>query len=136
MPKGTLENVRKLAIENGGMQLFIKNGRPLSGKSFTNMWNGIVYKVLEDMDGNESIIGGIRTEDITPHFLRHTYATNLFYAGIDIKAAQYLLGHANVETTLKIYTHLQLDNDDIKTRLFSYINNMGKSHKSVKNLQK
>lgn len=44
--------------------------------------------------------------DITPHQLRHAYATMLYDAGIDIKTAQYLLGHANIQTTMDIYTHL------------------------------
>lgn len=43
---------------------------------------------------------------VTPHILRHTYATNLVLAGVNIKKVQYLLGHAKVETTLNIYTHL------------------------------
>lgn len=40
------------------------------------------------------------------HDLRHTYATILFEAGVDVLTAQYLLGHASAETTMKIYTHL------------------------------
>ncbi|MCR4718455.1 MAG: tyrosine-type recombinase/integrase, partial [Firmicutes bacterium] len=36
----------------------------------------------------------------------HTYATNLYYVGIDIKSAQYLLGHSSLDMTLRIYTHL------------------------------
>lgn len=42
----------------------------------------------------------------TPHQLRHAYATILFDAGIDIKTAQRFLGHADIKTTLDIYTHL------------------------------
>jgi len=40
------------------------------------------------------------------HDLRHTYATILYEAGVDVLTAQYLLGHASPETTMKIYTHL------------------------------
>ena len=40
------------------------------------------------------------------HDLRHTYATILYEAGVDVLTAQYLLGHASAETTMKIYTHL------------------------------
>lgn len=42
----------------------------------------------------------------TPHQLRHSYATMLFDAGIDVKTAQSWLGHTDVKTTLDIYTHL------------------------------
>lgn len=38
--------------------------------------------------------------------LRHTYATLLYDAGVDVKSAQRYLGHANLELTLKVYTHL------------------------------
>ena len=42
----------------------------------------------------------------TAHMLRHTYATMLFDAGVDVKSAQKFLGHSDVEVTLNIYTHL------------------------------
>jgi integrase len=45
-------------------------------------------------------------DDITPHIFRHTYATSLYYAGVDIKTAQYLLGHKSINLTMEIYTHL------------------------------
>ena len=38
--------------------------------------------------------------------LRHTYATILFDAGVDVKSAQKFLGHSDIEVTLEIYTHL------------------------------
>ena len=44
--------------------------------------------------------------EIRMHDLRHTYATMLYDAGVDVKRAQYLLGHAEIETTMKIYVHL------------------------------
>ncbi len=40
-----------------------------------------------------------------PHMLRHTYATMLYKAGIDLKTAQYLLGHTDIRMTADIYTH-------------------------------
>ena len=44
---------------------------------------------------------------LTAHMLRHGYATLLFEAGVDEFSAQRLLGHANIETTRSIYTHLR-----------------------------
>lgn len=44
-------------------------------------------------------------ERFTAHYLRHTHATNLFYAGKDLLYIQQQLGHAKPETTLNIYTH-------------------------------
>lgn len=42
----------------------------------------------------------------TPHWLRHTCATNMYLAGIDPLTAKDQLGHASIQTTLSIYTHL------------------------------
>ena len=38
--------------------------------------------------------------------LRHTYATILFDAGVDVKSVQKFLGHSDIEVTLEIYTYL------------------------------
>lgn len=43
---------------------------------------------------------------VTPHQVRHGYATALFENGIDPKTAQTLLGHAQISTTMDIYTHV------------------------------
>lgn len=45
--------------------------------------------------------------DITAHMLRHTYATILFEAEINVKDAQNLMGHADITTTNNIYTHIR-----------------------------
>ncbi len=45
-------------------------------------------------------------EHITMHQFRHTYATILYEAGVDVKTAQCYLGHSTVTTTMDIYTHL------------------------------
>ena len=46
---------------------------------------------------------------VTPHEIRHGYATALHDAGVDYKTAQTLLGHAQLSTTMDIYTDV-LDN--------------------------
>ncbi|WOC33426.1 MULTISPECIES: tyrosine-type recombinase/integrase [Caproicibacterium] len=43
---------------------------------------------------------------ITAHWLRHTFATLLYLAGVDVLTARDQLGHADITTTLEIYTHL------------------------------
>lgn len=43
---------------------------------------------------------------ITPHWLRHTYITMLYMAGIDVLTAKEQAGHADIKTTTEIYTHL------------------------------
>ncbi len=44
-------------------------------------------------------------EEFTAHQLRHTYSSMLYDAGVDPKSAQKFLGHADLQVTLKIYTH-------------------------------
>lgn len=45
------------------------------------------------------------SEDFTPYILRHTYCTDLQKKGVDVRAAQKLMGHADIRTTSNIYTH-------------------------------
>jgi integrase len=45
-------------------------------------------------------------DKITPHTLRHSYITMLYISGVDVLTAKEQAGHADIETTLNIYTHL------------------------------
>jgi integrase len=51
-------------------------------------------------------------DNITAHMLRHTYASTLYNAGVDVKSAQRFLGHASLEMTLGVYTHLTKFKED------------------------
>jgi transposase len=44
-----------------------------------------------------------------PHTLRHTFCTNMANAGMNPKALQYLMGHANITMTLNYYAHATFD---------------------------
>lgn len=48
-------------------------------------------------------------KDFTPYCLRHTYCTDLCKAGVDVRTAQKLMGHANITITSNIYTHVDQD---------------------------
>ena len=58
-------------------------------------------KSVHDPEGVPMVIDGF-----TPHYLRHTYASILFMAGVDVVTAKELMGHADIQTTLEVYTHL------------------------------
>ena len=54
---------------------------------------------------------GVRDDErrsVTPHVLRHTYATELLEEGYNLREVQHVLGHANVQTT-QVYTHVAED---------------------------
>ena len=57
--------------------------------------------------------------DVTPHQLRHTYITNLLYAGVDPKTVQYLAGHENSKTTMDIYAKVKYNKPE---ELFGVVN--------------
>ena len=48
-------------------------------------------------------------DDFVPYCFRHTYCTDLCKAGVDIRTAQRLMGHANISITAEIYTHVDMD---------------------------
>ena len=81
-----------LAGEDHRTFFFNRRGKPLSGRDIRAMVEQYVRRSLPD-------------RRVTPHTLRHSFATHLLEGGADIRVVQELLGHASVATTQR-YTHV------------------------------
>jgi len=88
-----IDEVRNYNPGKSSKYLFLnKYGKPLSRVYF--------FKVIKKY----ALLAGIRKE-ISPHTLRHSFATHLLESGVNLKAVQEMLGHENLATT-QIYTHI------------------------------
>lgn len=88
-----LKNSRSKLIKNNTDYLFLnKNGNKLTARGVEKIIDNLVKK------------SGLNYK-ISPHTLRHTFATDMLTGGADLKTVQELLGHENLATT-QIYTHI------------------------------
>lgn len=90
-------------------------GRAMTKSAFRRMW----YKVESSVPFR-----------VTPHMLRHTFASICHAAGVDLKTAQIWMGHSTIAVTANIYTHLDAETHQTEAQKVVYF--LGRSQKVVK----
>lgn len=142
IPKCLVDSLRN-AKENSISEYVIADskGQPLADSQFQRLWKYVVvrstkprnyYKYVNGQSikytvtprlgmtqKNQPKIKYTLDFDVTPHQLRHTYITNLLYAGVDPKTVQYLAGHENSKTTMDIYAKVKYNKPE---ELLSVVN--------------
>ena len=101
-----IENARLIISKNAHSDLVFLNymGKPLSRQS--------IFKYIKQLAKDNGI-----TKEISPHTIRHSFATHLLENGVDLRYVQEMLGHEDISTT-QIYTHMD------STRLKELVNNV------------
>ena len=90
-----------------GFVFLNRDGRVLDNVNFNTTMQQLRKKYIEKT-GND--IG-----TVSAHVFRHTYCSRLVERGVPIKVVQYTMGHANISTTMNIYTHI--DMEDVKNSI-------------------
>ena len=98
--KDYIEKARPILIKNEDDKALFVN---INGKRLTRQGFWKIIKYYKDQAHIE--------KDITPHVLRHSFATHLLQNGADLKAIQIMLGHSDISST-QIY--MQFQNDSLK----------------------
>lgn len=84
--------------------LFLNNSANQQIPSTSGDFRRLTPRSIERIVQKYTRLAGI-TKHVTPHTMRHSFATDLLMNGADIRSVQSLLGHANISTT-QIYTHI------------------------------
>lgn len=84
------------------------------------------YKVISNTNANKllrKVLGELKLQPITMHGLRHTHGSILLYKKASIHYVSERLGHGDIETTLKVYTHvlkeLRIEDEELSMKTFA-----------------
>ncbi|WP_407281030.1 site-specific tyrosine recombinase XerD [Aromatoleum evansii] len=113
MGKGSKERLVPLGEEAiDWLGNYLRDARPdlLAGKSSDDVFvsrrgSGMTRQMFWRIVKQYAMTAGIPAASISPHTLRHAFATHLLNHGADLRVVQMLLGHADISTT-QVYTHV------------------------------
>jgi site-specific recombinase XerD len=100
------EAVKAYLAKRGDMDeaLFVQLQGPIKKNTAKNDTLRLTSRSMERIVKHYAIKAGI-SKKVTPHVIRHSFATDLLHNGADLRSVQALLGHANISTT-QVYTHV------------------------------
>lgn len=124
-----------------------RNDGLLSGSQYSRLWKYVTTRSTKPREYTRIAPDGTKTKHrvvptlgeraahnshviysidfrVTPHMLRHTYITNLIYAGVDPKTVQYLAGHENSKITMDIYAEAKYNKPDALAARVNYAFNI------------
>lgn len=105
LPKVADNLLQKIKINS--YEKHLRLGVPFTDDAF--IFSDALLKPIEEKRANRRLQAICRKIGIEPrplHSIRHSYATRLFEADVDIKTVQKLMGHSDYKTTLNIYVHV------------------------------
>lgn len=91
-----------------------RQGKMYTKTSFNCDWNQFLWQLNKKYGYSNLDVSDVkasklpmRIKEFTSHYLRHTYATMLYWQGVDQVTAMRLLGHSNIQVTINTYTDLK-----------------------------
>ena len=123
MPEELIQFLKPLKGKKNSLVVTNTKGGTMTETNWRHLWESYLYNYKKEP---------MVVEPFTMHCLRHTYATLLYDAEVDVMTARDLLGHSDVQTTMGIYTHLSEEKKKSSIEKLNDFLNSASQHASQK----